>query len=137
MIMIILNGGNIDLQVSKSWWPLIILPMYIGMTYFQKKKQAAVLEFRINDEKLEKVIHLKKLDLPEQIKHQKRAIKHNTSYETCIFFKDIKNLVITKNTLKVKGKRYNMFTRAGLISIPKEVEHFEEIVTFFRKFIER
>ena len=137
MFMIILNGGNIDRPAFQPWWTLIILPLYLVLTYFQQKKQAAVLEFKIDDEKLEKIIHLKKLDLPEQIKHRKRAIKHKASFETHIFFKDIKNLVITKNTLKVKGKNYNMFSRTGLISIPKEVVHYEEIVTFFRKFIER
>ena len=136
ILMIIISGGYINQLEPQSWWPLIILPFFIIHTFLQQKRKAALLEFRLGSDKLEKLIHIKRLDFADQIRAQKSVIKHKKSYHSIILFKDIKNLVITKNTLKVKGKNYNMFTRTGMISIPKEVENYAEIVMFFRSLIE-
>lgn len=121
MGLVILYGGNTNQAIFQSPWALIILPIYVLVTFFQQKYLAGVIEFKLDKEKLEKSIRSKNLQVSDRLKTQ-------------IFFKNIKNLVITKNTLKVKGKKYNMLTRSGLISIPKEVENYEEIVEFFRKF---
>ncbi len=121
IVLVILSGGYTDQAIFQSPWALIILPIYALVTFFQQKNLARVLEFKIDHEKIEKCIRSNKPQTEDHLK-------------TRILFKNIKNLVITKNTLKVKGKRYNMLTRSDLISIPKEVENYAEIVEFFRKF---
>ncbi|HFB99916.1 MAG TPA: hypothetical protein ENJ53_03840 [Phaeodactylibacter sp.] len=107
--------------------------LYFGtVVFFQYRNLAKSTLYIISENKISTAFTKNGVPFSE-VKNETRELTSNyqVSPHLTISKNEISKITISKNKIQVKSKNYSLFKGRGIVTIPKEVEHFEKIEQHF------
>ena len=110
---------------------LVLLPFSLGT--LMRSGYVKLLRFSILENRITQTIDKSDTNALIELSRARNRARHNMQDEKEIAYADIKKIVFKKNDVRIIGKDYDFFTHNGSITIPRELEHYEEYRSFFKK----
>lgn len=98
--------------------------------YFSNTNIASSYLFVIDDKEkaLIKTLKTENLSLTNQLGAKRAARKYGTKHHQIIYFSEVSSIEIKKAGIDIISKNYDLWNGNGKISIPEELENYQEVL---------
>lgn len=133
--MLLIIGG---LVLAVSIWlrqpaTLFFVMLPLGLGTLMRSGYVKLIRISILENGIAQTIDKNDTNTLIEISRARNRARHNVKDEKEIAYADIKKIVFKRNDVRIIGKDYDFFTHNGSITIPRELEHYEEYRVFLEK----
>jgi hypothetical protein len=112
---------------------VLIVFVALGIGYVLRIQYVRLLRISLLDASLAQTIDKANSNALIELGRARSRSRYNAKDEKEIMYADITKIAFKENEIQVYGKNNDFFTNNDRISIPKELENYEEIKSFFEK----
>lgn len=120
-------GVHKILMLPLSIFFLIILGVVYTSSLSQVKNITDFTYFVFSDESISRLLDKEKINLMNKVGVSRNENRYGVKFNQTIKFSEIKSTSINANEITIKSINYDFITADGKISIPKEIENYEDI----------
>jgi hypothetical protein len=110
---------------------VVALPLGLGMLI--RSGYVKTIRISILENSIAQTIDKSGTNALIEMSRARNQARHNVKDEKEIAYTGIRKIIFKKNGVRIIGKDYDFFTHNGSITIPRELEHYEEYRDFFEK----